>query len=310
MVRRMAGVHGRGVAIALATPALAATACTASSGEAASPTTSPPVTATVTTTPTTMPTTTATPPPMSSSTTTEAPPEPGTVRPDWLGTRPLPIAPNGFGEVLPTPPELVNRRFPTIDLLLPPPNDGYESTIQPVPPDVAARSTWSEACPVTLDELRYVTVSFWGFEGETHTGELLVNASVAEDVATVFRALYDARFPIEEMRVVRADELDLPPTGDGNNTSAFVCRPVVGTTSWSQHAYGLAIDVDPFQNPYVKGDVVLPELASAYLDRSDVRPGMIEPGDAVTTAFAAIGWGWGGDFQSLTDSMHFSANGG
>jgi hypothetical protein len=84
---------------------------------------------------------------------------------------------------------------------------------------------------------------------------------------------------------------------------------VVGSTGWSQHAYGLAIDLNPFQNPYVKGDLVLPELASAYVDRNSIRAGMIEPGDGVTNAFAAIGWGWGGSFQSLTDNMHFSANG-
>ena len=257
------------------------------------------------TTTVTAPTTTAVPP---TTTMTEPPPEPGLVRPDWLGTRPLPIAADGFGEVLPTPPELTNRRFPTVDLL-PPPLDGFVATIVSVPPDVAARSTWDESCPVTLDELSYVTVSFWGFDGLAHTGELIVNAAVAEDVTQVFASLFDARFPIEEMRIVRKDELDLPPTGDGNNTSAFVCRPVVGATAWSQHAFGLAIDVDPFQNPYVKGHRVLPELASAYLDRTNVRPGMIEPGDAVTASFASIGWAWGGNFQTLTDTMHFSANG-
>jgi hypothetical protein len=292
--------------VALAALVLAAAACGASADVDAAPTTTSAQATTLATPPSsTVPTTTIT---GTTTPNTTVPPEPGTVRPDWLGTRPLPLAPNGFGEVLPTPPELVNRRFPTIDML-PPPTDGFVATIEPVPADVAARSTWSDVCPVALDELRYVTVSFWGFEGKTHTGELLVNAAVADDIAGVFRALYDGRFPIEEMRVVRADELGLPPTGDGNNTSAFVCRQVVGSTSWSQHAYGLAIDIDPFQNPYVKGDVLLPELASAYLDRSDVRPGMIESGDAVTKAFAAIGWIWGGEFRSLTDAMHFSANG-
>ena len=97
------------------------------------------------------------------------------------------------------------------------------------------------------------------------------------------------------MRITRAEELDAPPTGDGNNTGAFACRPTTGATSYSQHAYGLAIDVNPFQNPYIKGDLVLPELASSYLDRGRVRPGMIEPDGPVVRAFAAIGWTWGGD---------------
>ena len=87
-----------------------------------------------------------------------------------------------------------------------------------------------------------------------------------------------------------------------------MCRPTTGQSSgFSQHAYGLAIDVNPFHNPYLKGDVVLPELASTYLDRDDQRPGMVTP--AVVRAFAGIGWEWGGDWSSLKDYQHFSQNG-
>ncbi len=131
---------------------------------------------------------------------------------------------------------------------------------------------------MALDDLRYVTVSFWGFDQRPHTGELLVSADYAEAVAGVFEALWARRFPIEEMRITRADELDLPPTGDGNNTESFVCRQATGGTSWSRHAYGRAIDLNPFHNPYHRGDVVLPELASAYLDRDRRLPGMVAPG--------------------------------
>jgi hypothetical protein len=79
---------------------------------------------------------------------------------------------------------------------------------------------------------------------------------------------------------------------------------------WSQHAYGLAVDVNPFQNPYHKGQVVLPELATAYLSRAQSRPGMIQPGSPAVQAFIAIGWKWGGNYRSLKDYMHFSATGG
>ena len=158
-------------------------------------------------------------------------------------------------------------------------------------------------------DLRYVTVTFAGFDQLAHTGELLVHRAVTDDVVSVFRSLYRARFPIEEMRVVAKKELDLAPTGDGNNTTSFVCRPARGSTSWSEHAYGRAIDVNPFHNPYARDDVVLPELASAYLDRDRERPGMIRAGDAVTRAFDAIGWQWGGNWDSLKDWMHFSATG-
>jgi hypothetical protein len=85
---------------------------------------------------------------------------------------------------------------------------------------------------------------------------------------------------------------------------------VTGGSTWSQHSYGLAIDVNPFQNPYVRGDLVVPERASAYTDRTWIRRGMIFPGDAVSDAFASIGWGWGGDWHSLKDWMHFSQSGG
>jgi hypothetical protein len=229
-------------------------------------------------------------------------------RPDWLGTRPLPLRPDGHGEVQPTPPELVDRRLETPDDLGPASMVGYESSIEPIPPDVLARSSWVEECPVTLDELRYLTMIHVGFDGEFHIGEMIVNTAVAEDVVEVFHELFDARFPIEQMRVVTKEEVDAPPTGDWNDTTSFVCRPAVGSPSWSQHAYGLAIDVNPFHNPYEKGDLVLPELASAYTDRDDVRPGMIFEGDVVTGAFDDMGWGWGGRWNTLKDWMHFSRN--
>jgi len=236
-------------------------------------------------------------------------------RPAWLGTRVLPRASDGFGERRPTPPELVDRRLeppPPVSSTLPAvAEDGsFRATIEAVPADVARRSTWSPACPVSLEELRYVTATFVGFDGRAHMGELLVHVAVAEDVVGVLAKLHAVRFPLEELRVIDASELDLPPTGDGNVTSAFVCRPTVGGTRWSEHAFGRAIDINPFHNPYVRGDLVIPELAGAYVDRSDLRPGMVVAEDAVTEAFAAIGWGWGGDWTgSATDPMHFSASG-
>ena len=111
------------------------------------------------------------------------------------------------------------------------------------------------------------------------------------------------------MRITEASELDLKPTGDGNNTGAFVCRPTAAQSSYSEHAYGLAIDVNPFQNPYHRGEVVIPELASAYLNREKERPGMIFEDGPVVSAFDGIGWSWGGRWRNLTDLHHFSRNG-
>jgi hypothetical protein len=229
-----------------------------------------------------------------------------------VGARPLPLRPDGFGKVLPTPAVLRDRRLPTLDRLPPPPGGRFRSAILPISAAVRARmgTTWKPGCPVGLADLRYVTVSFRGFDGRAHTGELVVHRRVAAPVVSVFARLYRARFPIEEMRLVTGADLEARPTGDGNNTAAFVCRAARKQTRWSAHAYGLAVDVNPFHNPYRRGDLVLPELAGDYEDRNRPRPGMVRPGDVVTTAFAGIGWTWGGTWRSPKDYMHFSATGG
>ena len=227
-----------------------------------------------------------------------------------LGERPLPLRADGFGEIRPTPPSLRERRYPTVDVLPPPPAGRFVSSIGPITPAIRGRmgETHQPECPVALEDLRYVQVSFHGFDDAAHTGELVVAASEAEGVVSVFRALFRADFPIEEMRLITTADLEAPATGDGNNTAAYICRPSRGQTSLlSAHAFGLALDLNPFMNPYLKADVVLPERASSYLDRSRVRPGMVEAGGLAVREFARIGWSWGGDFVSLKDYQHFTA---
>ena len=244
---------------------------------------------------------------------TAPPPQPAAATPGWvLGATPLPKGPDGTPLVLPTPPALRDRRLTAPDRLPPPGDAVYRSSATPIDAALATRmgTTWQPGCPVPLADLRHVTLSFWGFDGRPHTGELVVNAKVAADVQKVFGTLFTARFPLEDVRVVEPADLAAEPTGDGNTTAAFVCRPVRGSTSTpSAHSSGLAIDINPFQNPYKKGKSVLPELAGAYLDRSLVWPGMIRKGDVVTRAFAEAGWTWGGSWTSTKDTMHFSANG-
>lgn len=270
------------------------------------PTTTVPPTVAPTTT-STSPTTTTT---STTTTTTTTTLPPGvTSPPDWLGTRPLELDGSGNPIAQPTPPELSDRRFTTPDHL-PAPDDGeFHVSIEAVPADVAARATWVEGCPVALEDLAYMNVTHRGFDGLAHTGELIVHAGVADDIAEVFADLFEAGFPIEEMRITPPEFLDAEPTGDGNVTESFVCRPATGGTGWSQHAFGQAIDINPFHNPYLRGDVLIPELAGDYLDRDRVLPGMITEGDAVTQAFDAIGWGWGGRWRSLKDWQHFSLSG-
>ena len=228
-----------------------------------------------------------------------------------VGARPLPRRPDGYGEVRPTPRELRVRRLRTEDVLEPPPNGQFHARVDPVTPAFVRRTdlAWRRGCPVDLRDLRSLRLSFWGFDGRPHTGQLVVAARVARDVVSVFGNLYAARFPLEEMRLVTQADLDAPPTGDGNNTAGYACRPTTGATSWSAHAYGLAIDLNPFNNPYRSGDLVLPELAGSYLDRTWRRPGMIRRGGVVVEAFEDIGWTWGGDFRSVLDLHHFSATG-
>ena len=135
----------------------------------------------------------------------------GATPPPWLGKRVLPLQANGFGEIRPTPPELVVRRFTLPDRLPPLPGTGFASRVTtPAPADVIARSTWKQGCPVAAGDLSWLRLTFVGFDGRRHTGELLVNSSVAGDLVEVFRRLYAARFPLEEMRITRADELDAP----------------------------------------------------------------------------------------------------
>lgn len=261
------------------------------------------------------------PPPAPDPSVEPAPaPEPAPVDPQvavpapaWLGTRAL--APAGSGPVAPqqTPPELLDRRLITPDLLPPPPTADLAPQVLPVPPEVLARSTWQPDCPVAAEELRYLLVPFWGFDGRLHTGEVLVNAAAVDPVVAVFGAMLAERFPLEEVRVIRADELDAAPTGDGNVTSAFVCRPSVGGGRWSRHAYGLALDVNPFHNPYDRGSgsdrLVLPELATAYTDRDRLLPGMLREDSGAVRAAEAAGWGWGGRWSRSKDWMHLSDDG-
>jgi hypothetical protein len=280
--------------------ALLAATLLAGCGQAAAPRAEP--------TPSPAPTSIAPAAPSSSTPTPSAGPSYST----WqLGVHVLPRTAQGFGEILPTPKALRVRRYPTTDLLPPPADGRFHSSIGPVTAAIRQRmgESWSPACPVGLADLAYVNVSFRGFDGKAHTGELVLARSRAADVVSVFRALFAAGYPIEEMRLPTTADLEAPPTGDGNDTAALVCRATRGTTTWSAHAYGLAIDVNPFLNPYHKGDVVLPERASAYLDRTRTQPGIIHPGDLIVREFARIGWSWGGAWSSLQDYQHFTATG-
>jgi D-alanyl-D-alanine carboxypeptidase len=169
--------------------------------------------------------------------------------------------------------------------------------------------SWHPGCPVPLSGLRMLRLSYWGFDHAVHQGELIVNASAAASLTRAFALLFAARFPVRQMRVVDDFGGDDERSMLADNTSAFNCRLVPGTSVWAQHAYGLAVDINPFENPEISGGQVDPPAAAAWADRSRVSPAMIKDGGAAWRAFRAIGWTWGGDWRSLKDYMHFSANG-
>lgn len=253
------------------------------------------------------PTTATAPTPSATAT-----PSATTPAPTWVvGASPLPIGPNGFGLVLPTPRVLRNRSLPTVDVLPPPNDDAFHTTIGAITPALRSRmgATYQPGCPVPLSGLRYLTLSFHGFDGGAHTGELVVATSATGKTVRAFRRLYALRFPIEQMTLPTSADTTAPATGDGNTSAGFVCRKARGLSRFSAHAYGLAIDVNPFDNPYVKGDLVLPELASAYVDRHWVRPGMFLRESAAVRAFTDQGFTWGGDFRSLKDYQHLTLTG-
>jgi D-alanyl-D-alanine carboxypeptidase len=171
--------------------------------------------------------------------------------------------------------------------------------------------TWRPGCPVPPSSLREVKLALVGFDGRSHTGKMIVNAAVTEDVIKVFRTLYHARFPIRRMDPVDAFHGSDAKSMAADNTSGFNCRYAVanGSPNWSMHAYGDAIDVNTVENPYFEpGHSVEPPARSAFADRADHRPGMAYPGGALVEAFAAIGWGWGG-YWTGPDYQHFSTNG-
>lgn len=171
-------------------------------------------------------------------------------------------------------------------------------------------SSWRFGCPVPLDELRLLTISHWGFDGQPQQGELVVAATHAEAVVTVFRRLFEERFPIESMRLIDDFGGDDEQSMAANNTSAFNCRAATGSSRWSEHAYGEAIDINPVQNPFVtRSGAVLPPQGVAHTTRDPDTPGLITEDSPVVSAFSSIGWLWGGSWSSGKDYQHFSATG-
>jgi D-alanyl-D-alanine carboxypeptidase len=172
------------------------------------------------------------------------------------------------------------------------------------------RWSWHPGCPVAPSGLRLITMTYRGFDHQVHTGRLVVNAAVTGKLILVFRSLFAIGYPIRRMVPVDAYHGSDFASIQADNTSAFNCRDATGSSSWSEHAYGLAVDLDPCENPYVDADgYEAHKHCRKYVDRSLHDPGVVHAGDKVVRAFASVGWGWGGTWQGARDYQHFSANG-
>jgi hypothetical protein len=193
------------------------------------------------------------------------------------------------------------------------PEATFRGSVAPLSKELRERMTgisWHRGCPVPLRDLRLVTVRHHGFDGRVRTGVLVVHEDVAGGVVKVFRRLFEAGFPIRRMRLVDEYGGSDFRSIEADNTSAFNCRRATGSGSWSNHAYGKAIDLKPIENPYVENGRVYHDASRRYVDRSKRRKGMVHRGGVVVRAFASIGWGWGGNWSgSVKDYQHFSWNG-
>lgn len=210
------------------------------------------------------------------------------------------------GDRIPVPPPTTTPPLPTTTVPEPPPT--FEYAIRPVTAETVSES-WREGCPLHWEELSLLTLSYWNFDGRPVKGRMVINSSVAQEVVSVFERLFAMKFPIERIALVDDYGGDDRAAMRANVTSGFNCRYVDGTERWSNHAFGLAIDINPLINPWAREGDVLPLEGTVYAEnRTKPIPGMINLGDKIVEVFAEAGWSWGGVWGSA-DYMHFSRPG-
>ena len=147
-------------------------------------------------------------------------------------------------------------------------------------------------------------------EGKVHKGELVCNKAIAQDLVDIFRKLYEARYPIEKIRLIDEYGADDELSMRDNNSSSFCYRTVSGTKKLSKHAMGMAIDINTRYNPYVrKGkdgrQLISPDNGRAYADRRKSYPYKIVKGDLLYRLFIQHGFRWDGNWKTMKDYQHF-----
>lgn len=177
-----------------------------------------------------------------------------------------------------------------------------------IPDEVYRRiygKSYKDNSNIKLEDLSYLTLTYYDFEGKKHLGEMIVNNKVADDVLAIFKDLYLAKYPIFSIKLVDEFNASDYDSCEANNTSAFNYRYIEGQATLSNHAYGFAIDINPVQNPEVKDGTVDHENAKTFINRSNYELGMIMPDDECVKAFKKRGWTWGGDWIDPKDYQHF-----
>lgn len=185
--------------------------------------------------------------------------------------------------------------------------------IKEIDDDIFSRikgKSYKDDCTVPLEELRYLTVAHYTLDGNVEKGELICNKDIAEDLIDIFRNLYKAQYPIERMVLIDEYDADDRKSMEANNTSCFNYRVVAGSTKLSNHAKGLAIDINPLYNPYVKKQkngklYVSPSNGKSYADRKGNFPYKIDENDLCYKEFISHGFKWGGAWVSMKDYQHF-----
>jgi len=192
----------------------------------------------------------------------------------------------------------------------------YQASISKISPQIKQRmvkgNSWRKGCPVSLNDLRYLRMTYRDFSGKDRQGEMVVNRTVATEVTRIFRELYEADYPIRKMRLVSDYNGNDWQSIEADNTSAFNCRKATGSKNWSRHSYGKAIDLNSIENPYISRSGRIAHKASlqyrkrVHRNDSAADRAVLLKNDKAVKIFKKYGWKWGGDWSGVKDYQHFS----
>ncbi len=192
----------------------------------------------------------------------------------------------------------------------------FQSSISQITPQIKQRmikgNAWRKGCPVGLNDLRYLSMSYLDFNGQSKEGELIVHKDVSVEVTKIFEALYEMGYPVKEMKLVSDYKGSDWQSIEADNTSAFNCRNATGSKKWSKHSYGKAIDINPIENPYISRSGRISHKASlkyrkrVHKNATSADKALLLNNDKATRIFKKYGWKWGGNWSGVKDYQHFS----